>query len=216
MGNDFMGHCKDYRVCFGAVSPAGVADHAALAGVVALLGLGGGSCARVAGPPILEQIANQISFVTDNISLIGDIERVFRQRSGLRLISSRGIHVALWPSNFLPLGYCCTCARRLYWRYSWSCFDLSGGRISNASIAFVNNATGFRYITTSDAEGRFALDLLPPGEYSGSVEAQGMSPQVAEPLQVEAGGALQVEFKLLAGPAAVSAVGDERTVRSNK
>src|ERR1051326_2228310 len=31
--------------------------------------------------------------------------------------------------------------------------DSFGGRIPNASIAFVNNSTGFRYITTSDADG---------------------------------------------------------------
>src|ERR1051325_6284745 len=61
--------------------------------------------------------------------------------------------------------------------------DSSGGRVPNASIAFVNNATGFRYVATSDADGRFTFDLLPPGEYSGRVEAQGMSAQVAEHLR---------------------------------
>src|SRR5262249_32770029 len=109
--------------------------------------------------------------------------------------------------------------------------DSSGGRIPNASIAFVNNANGFRYITTSDSDGRFALDLLPPGEYSGRVEAQGMSPQVAEHLRVEVGGVIQMEFKLLVArvketvtvsgepplvetqPSAVSAVVDERAIQ---
>ena len=109
--------------------------------------------------------------------------------------------------------------------------DPSGGRIPNASVAFVNNATGFRYITTSDADGRFALDLLPPAEYSGRVEAQGMSAQVIEHLRVEVGGSVRVEFKLLiAGvketvtvsgepplvetqPNAVSAVVDERAIQ---
>jgi outer membrane receptor protein involved in Fe transport len=109
--------------------------------------------------------------------------------------------------------------------------DSFGGRIPNASIAFVNNSTGFRYITTSDADGRFTLDLLPPGEYSGRVEAQGMSAQVVEHLHVEVGGAVQVEFKLaVAGvkesvtvsgepplvetqPSAVSAVVDERAIQ---
>jgi len=94
--------------------------------------------------------------------------------------------------------------------------SISGGRISHASIAFVNNATGFRYITTSEAGRRFALDLLPPGEYSGSVEAQGMSPQVAESLHVEAGGSIASRVQASGRPTAVSAVGDERTVRSNQ
>jgi len=95
--------------------------------------------------------------------------------------------------------------------------SISGGRISHASIAFViNNATEFRYITTSEAGRRFALDLLPPGEYSGSVEAQGMSPQVAESLHVEAGGGIASRVQASGRPTAVSAVGDERTVRSNQ
>ena len=109
--------------------------------------------------------------------------------------------------------------------------DSFSSRIPNASVAFVNNATGFRYFSTTDADGRFASDLLPPGEYSGRVEAQGMSPQVAEHLRVEVGGMVTVEFKLIiAGvketvtvsgepplvetqPSAVSAVVDERAIQ---
>ena len=109
--------------------------------------------------------------------------------------------------------------------------DPSGRSIPNASVALVNNATGFRYIASSDADGRFTLDLLPPGEYSGRVEAQGMSAQVVEHLRVEVGGAVQVEFKLaVAGvketvtvsgepplvetqPSAVSAMVDERAIQ---
>ena len=75
--------------------------------------------------------------------------------------------------------------------------DSFSSRIPNASVAFVNNATGFRYFSTTDADGRFASDLLPPGEYSGRVEAQGMSPQVAEHLRVEVGGMVTVEIKLI-------------------
>src|SRR6266566_2033332 len=75
--------------------------------------------------------------------------------------------------------------------------DSSSSRIPNASVAFVSNATGFRYIATTDSDGRFTLDLLPPGEYSGRIEAQGMSPQVAEHLHVEVGGSVTVEFKLI-------------------
>jgi hypothetical protein len=56
--------------------------------------------------------------------------------------------------------------------------DASGGRITQALIVAVNAATSRRYTTNSDAEGRFALDLLPPGDYSARVEAPGMSPQV--------------------------------------
>jgi len=109
--------------------------------------------------------------------------------------------------------------------------DASGGRIPNASVAFVSAATGFRYLATTGTDGRFALDLLPPGEYSGRVEAQGMSPQVVQHLRVEVGGGVTVEFKLVVAgvketvtvsgepplvetqPSAVSAVVDERVIQ---
>src|SRR5258708_7473500 len=74
--------------------------------------------------------------------------------------------------------------------------DASGSRIPGAQVTFVNSATGFRYSATTDSDGRFALVMLTPGEYSGRVTASGMSPQLAEHLRVEVGGAVQVEFKL--------------------
>ena len=108
--------------------------------------------------------------------------------------------------------------------------DQAGGRIPGATVALVNNATGLRYSNSTDTEGRFVLQLLPPGDYSGRALSPGMSPQITPPLHVEIGGTLQVEFKLaVAGsretvtvsdepalvetqPAAVSAVIDERAI----
>ncbi len=74
--------------------------------------------------------------------------------------------------------------------------DASGGRITHALIVVVNAATSRRYTTNSDAEGRFALDLLPPGDYSARVEAAGMSPQVTPQLHVDVGGTAQLDFLL--------------------
>src|SRR5258708_5532994 len=74
--------------------------------------------------------------------------------------------------------------------------DPSGSRIAQASIVAVNSATGTRYSATSDAEGRFSLDLLPPGDYSARAVAQGMSPQVTPPLHVDIGAAAELEFRL--------------------
>src|SRR5438552_3685565 len=108
--------------------------------------------------------------------------------------------------------------------------DRVGGRIQGASVALVNNATGLRYSNSTDTEGRFVLQLLPPGDYSGRAESPGMSPQITPALHVDIGGTLQLEFKLaVAGsretvtvsdepalvetqPAAVSAVIDERAI----
>jgi Carboxypeptidase regulatory-like domain/TonB dependent receptor len=108
--------------------------------------------------------------------------------------------------------------------------DSTGGRIGQASIIVVNTATGTRYAATSDAEGSFAFDLLPPGDYSARVAAQGMSPQVTPQLHVDVGAASALEFHLtIAGaqenitvsgapalvetqPSAVSTLLDERAL----
>ncbi len=52
-------------------------------------------------------------------------------------------------------------------------------RLSGATVALVNNSTAFHYQQTSDAEGRFAFGLLPPGDYSARVTAEKMSPQLS-------------------------------------
>ena len=74
--------------------------------------------------------------------------------------------------------------------------DSSGSRIPQASIAVVNLATGVRYLALSDAEGGFALDQLPPGDYSARAVAPGMSPQVTPQLHVDVGGVAALQFHL--------------------
>lgn len=74
--------------------------------------------------------------------------------------------------------------------------DPSNSRIAGATIALVNNATGFRYQQISDREGRFAFELLPPGEYSARVTANGMSPEITPSLTVTLGGLTEISFKL--------------------
>ena len=44
--------------------------------------------------------------------------------------------------------------------------DQARGRVPGATVALVNNATGLRYSKLTDIEGRFAVQLLPPGDYS--------------------------------------------------
>src|SRR5271165_2715508 len=74
--------------------------------------------------------------------------------------------------------------------------DAAGGRVTQASVVVVNTATGRRYSTNSDELGRFAIDLLPPGDYSARAVAPGMSPQVTPALHVDVGGVAELEFKL--------------------
>jgi hypothetical protein len=70
--------------------------------------------------------------------------------------------------------------------------DPAGGRVTQASIVVVNAGTGTQYMATCDSEGRFALELLPPGDYSARVEAEGMSPQVCPSLHVDVGGVTEL------------------------
>ena len=88
--------------------------------------------------------------------------------------------------------------------------DPAGARIKDCTIAAVNIATGFRYFATSDAEGRFSLELLPPGDYIARAESPGMSPQVTPKLRVDLGAATQLDFQL-----AVAGAKEELTVSGN-
>jgi len=108
--------------------------------------------------------------------------------------------------------------------------DPGGARLPQAMVAIANSATNARYFATSDAEGRFAFEMLPPGDYSARVEAAGMSPEVTPSLHVDVGGVSELHFRLsLAGaqesltvsaapalvetkPSAVSMLLDERSV----
>src|SRR5437667_8922297 len=74
--------------------------------------------------------------------------------------------------------------------------DSSSKRIAGATVALVNDATGVRYEKTSDDTGRFAFALLPPGDYSARVTAEGMSPQLSPGIHVAVEGAIEISFKL--------------------
>ncbi len=108
--------------------------------------------------------------------------------------------------------------------------DAQGAAITAADIVAIRVDTGIRYHGATDSEGRFILDLLPPGEYSARAEAEGMLPQDSPHVRVEVGAATELAFKLaVAGgkeivtvsgvpqlvetqPSAVSALVDERAI----
>jgi carboxypeptidase family protein/TonB-dependent receptor-like protein len=109
-------------------------------------------------------------------------------------------------------------------------FDPAASRIPQATIVVVNIATGARHTTASDIEGRFVLDLLPPGDYTARATSPGMSPQLSPQLHIDVGAAAEIEFHLaIAGaqenvtvssapalvetkPSAVSTLLDERAI----
>ncbi|HEY7616369.1 MAG TPA: carboxypeptidase regulatory-like domain-containing protein, partial [Terriglobales bacterium] len=88
--------------------------------------------------------------------------------------------------------------------------DSSGSRIAAANVALVGTDRGLSYSTTTDAEGRFCFQMLPPGEYSARTEFAGMSPQVTPHLQADVGGTLELDFRLsVAGATETVTVTDE-------
>ena len=109
--------------------------------------------------------------------------------------------------------------------------DAQGAAITNADIVAIRVETGIRYHSATDSAGRFAVDLLPPGQYSARAEAEGMSPQISPMIRVEVGAATQLTFKLRvagpketitvseapriveANPSSVSALVDERAIK---
>jgi hypothetical protein len=109
--------------------------------------------------------------------------------------------------------------------------DAQGAVITNADIMAIRVETGIRYHSATDSAGRFAVDLLPPGQYSARAEAEGMSPQISPVIRVEVGAAAQLTFKLKAAgpkesiavseaprmaetdPSSVSALVDERAIK---
>ncbi len=109
-------------------------------------------------------------------------------------------------------------------------FDPDGRPLPEATVAIVSANTGMTRSSLTDAEGRFAIELLTPGDYSARAEIKGMSPQLTPQVHVDVGGAIELQFHLsLAGaretvtvsgappmvetvPSAVSAVIDERAI----
>jgi hypothetical protein len=68
--------------------------------------------------------------------------------------------------------------------------------VAYATVAIVNTATGATRSAITDASGRFAVELLPPGDYSERAEIQGMSPQVTPQIHVDVGGSVEIQFRL--------------------
>jgi hypothetical protein len=87
--------------------------------------------------------------------------------------------------------------------------DAQGAVITNADIVAIRVETGIRYHSATDSAGRFAVDLLPPGQYSARAEAEGMSPEISPVIRVEIGAAALLTFKLkVAGPKETITVSD--------
>jgi hypothetical protein len=108
--------------------------------------------------------------------------------------------------------------------------DPSGALVAGAEVQLISAQTGVERTTTTTQEGRFAFEMLPPGEYGLQVSAPAMAAVRRYGIQVEVGGAVDLALGLeVAGsretvtvsgaapmvetvPAAVSSVLDERAI----
>ena len=59
--------------------------------------------------------------------------------------------------------------------FSGSFVDALNNAIPNAALSLKNTRTGEQYTVRSDADGRFAFDALPDGDYQGEVNAMGFT-----------------------------------------
>lgn len=82
--------------------------------------------------------------------------------------------------------------------------DASGGAVPGAAIRLRNQATALMRTATSNAEGRYRFDLLPPGLYEVSAEAKGFKRFIAKSLSVEVAQSGTLEIGLEIGNASES------------
>ncbi|MBM3734779.1 MAG: carboxypeptidase regulatory-like domain-containing protein [Acidobacteria bacterium] len=90
--------------------------------------------------------------------------------------------VVLMAGMFAPFA----CAQVSTGEISGAVTDQSGAVVAGAKVTADNKDTGASRQTVTSADGSFVMTLLPPGEYSVSVEAQGFRRLVQQtvPLQV--------------------------------
>ena len=77
--------------------------------------------------------------------------------------------------------------------------DPTGGVIVGAKVTIRNEATNREQTTTTGAEGNYVLTLLPPGQYTLTVEAEGFKKAVRSGINLQVGQQASLEVSLALG-----------------
>src|SRR6185312_11944514 len=77
--------------------------------------------------------------------------------------------------------------------------DPSGARVSDAHVRVINNATDFSRESSTTADGIFRCTLLPPGNYSLTIEAAGFETLSSPGISVLSSSTTSIDFRLQIG-----------------
>src|SRR5713101_1141672 len=77
--------------------------------------------------------------------------------------------------------------------------DPSGGGVPGASVTITNKATGQTHEAKTDAEGRYVIGNVLPGQYDLKITANGFRTQTKTDLRVEANTVSRGDLKLEVG-----------------
>jgi len=77
--------------------------------------------------------------------------------------------------------------------------DQNGGRVPGASVTITNSAIALERQVTTDENGNFAVQLLPPGRYRAEVSAQGFNTVALEEIDINVTQTTTVDIKLETG-----------------
>jgi Carboxypeptidase regulatory-like domain/TonB dependent receptor len=105
---------------------------------------------------------------------------------------------------FLLLSNCCVFAQSPNGSIRGIVLDSDAKSIAGAEVIVVNDATGVKYVTSTNAEGLYAVENLPPGPYRIQVSKFGFKGIIKPDLIVNVQDALSLNFTLPIGASNVT------------